>query len=295
MTAYDEFRKDGRFGPDGLRLLYDLMREELRRFPALHPDVASGTQIDDFVQDFFISKGQALTLALTTQCQDDAAIGRYTRKSIRNWLIERARQTSIGRLRRSIETLLTSSADYEQTTTKLFWRLTGTDGPPFSGDPSPLVAAGRVHSHGSVEGRMPVVVRAIFDATAGCALEVAQLTGIVAQLSRSALDPMLVHLDDEDAPEIPDPSLGPADLLVQTDDELDAAVRAVEIAGHLSTQERRLVGLLDDPAAVQVLLQCGRSVAYERIRRLKALLVQLAGTDDHGKAVVAEIIALCRA
>ena len=270
------------------------MREELRRFPALGSDALSGAQVDDFVQDFFVGKGQALTIALTTQCQDDAAIGRYTRKSIRNWLIERARQTSIGRLRRSIETLLSASGDYEQTLAKTFWRLTGTGGPPFAGDIASLVAAGRAQSRGSVEGRIPAVVRAIFEAADGCALEVAQLTGILAQLSRSALDPIQVSLDDERAAQIPDPAPGPLDLLVRADDELDAAVHAAEITGQLTTQERQLVGVLNDPAAAQVLLQCGRSVAYGRIRQLKELLVQLVGTDDHGRAVVAEIIRLCR-
>lgn len=295
MTAYDEFSQHGQFGRDGLRLLQRLMREEIRRFPALQPDAGIGRQLDDLVQEFFLAQGQALTLALTTQCHDEEAIGRYVRKSVRNWLIGQARQTTIGRLRRAVETALSSSPDYEQTSAKHFWRMTGTDGPPFSGDPAPLVAAGRGPSRGSVEGRIPAVVRAIFTAAGGCSLEVARLTGIVAQLSRAALDPVQVSLDEEDAAEVPDPSSGPADLLVRADDEMDAATRAAEIVGALTAQERQLVGLLDDPTAAQALLQVGRSVAYQRTRMLKALLVQLAGTDDHGRAVMSEIVELCRA
>ena len=199
------------------------------------------------------------------------------------------------RLRRAIETALSSSPDCEQTSAKLFWRVTGTDGPPFSGDPAPLVAAGRGPSRGSVEGRIPTVLRAIFIAADGCALEVAQLTGIVAQLSRAALGPVQVSLDEQDAAEIPDPSSGPADLLVQADDEINAAVWAAEIVGCLTRQERQLVGLLNDPTGAQALLQVGRSVAYQRIHTLKVLLVQLAGTDVHGRAVMAEVIELCGA
>ena len=84
-----------------------LIREEARRFPVLAP--RGGWQpadLDDLLGDFIVERIKKVTANLLTLAVDDASMGRLLRKSIRHWLIDRARRTPLGALRRMLNDLM---------------------------------------------------------------------------------------------------------------------------------------------------------------------------------------------
>jgi hypothetical protein len=61
----------------------------------------------------------------------------------------------------------------------------------------------------------------------------------------------------------------------------------------LAPWERQIVPHLDNPLAIQTVLGCGRSQAYQDARRLKQKLTQLVGDSDSLRVVGLEVIRLC--
>lgn len=94
MSAFGELRRDGQFGPAGLALLGALMEQEARRLPVLGRTHWPLTRVEDLTQSFFVERGMALTTNLVAAgVTDDVALGKYVRRSVRNWLTDQARKT----------------------------------------------------------------------------------------------------------------------------------------------------------------------------------------------------------
>ncbi|TDP98152.1 hypothetical protein [Labedaea rhizosphaerae] len=310
ITAFAELQRLGHFGPEALRLVQGLMSEEMRRFPAIEP--AAGWQradVEDLVQDFLEQRFAALTTMLLTTARNDESMGRLLRRSIRNWLIDRARKTGTGRVRQLLERVLGESTEFEQVPPGQpgagQWRLARTSSEPWSGDHRELIRAAdavrdiRIGPWSSTTRRAPVaardsliaVARAVLSA-AGGSVEIAQLTHVFLMRFPVALDWAVVPLDAGETERHADVRT-PEEQSIAECDEIDSAGGAAEIAGMLTPQERALVPHLDDVEAAQRVLSCRRSSAYHQMKRLREKLTQLAGVGDDRHAVILEVIRLC--
>lgn len=283
------------------------MREEVRRFPALAHDKLP---LEDVVQDFLVERLKAVTVTLAAQAGNDASFARLLRRTIRNWLVDKARQTDIGHLRRSIEKVLAEVDLFEQVPVGQpgagRWRLTGTTGDPWSYDPSVLVAAAwavpgvKVPKWSSETRRPPVtdrpsmtcVLRAVLD-TADGSLELGQIVDVFLRRFGGVLDPVVIPMDAPSDSALADTNPTAEDYVVTADAELDAAAKAAAISGALSPTERALVPYLANPSAIQYFLEVGRSQAYQHATNLKKRIVELAGEGADAEQVVLELIRLC--
>ncbi|MFD4537905.1 hypothetical protein ACFWNL_33965 [Kitasatospora sp. NPDC058397] len=310
ISEFEELHHLGHLGYGGLELVYRLVREEARRFPVLAP--ASGWQVadwEDLLGDFLADRVKALNADLLSRATDDASMGRILRRSIRNWLIDRARQTGLGALRRRLEAVLSSEPNFEQVSEgesgAKRWRLAGSGWNPWSGATGDLTTAShavqtvKIPKWSSTTRRAPIadktslvaLVTAVLSAAAG-SMEIAQLVAVFAARFPTVLDPVIVTTGDEFEGIHRDGAPTPEEVVVAAEAELDTAVTAVEIVGTLSPEERLLVPIADQQARVQELLGCGRSQASLKVKRLREKLRQLVGEHDvHGVGL--EVIRLC--
>lgn len=138
---------------------------------------------------------------------------------------------------------------------------------------------------------LTAVAHAVLTAADG-SLEIAQLAHVFIRRFPVVLDYVVEPCDLDPDSVISD---GPTveDLVVAVVTESDTAASAAEIVGMLTEKEQGILPHLEDARAVQDVLGCGRSSAYLEVTRLRAKLVQLAGDDENGRAVMMEVIHLC--
>jgi hypothetical protein len=293
-----------------MKLIHHLVSEESRRFPVLMPgEQWQPADMEDVLGGFLADRVQAVTAMLLTQAGDEASMGRLLRRSIKHWLIDQARKTSAGALRRTVEKVLASTDAFEKVPSgeagEGRWRLAGTQVPPWAGRIQDLAEAARVVPYVKIpqwsgtSRRSPVtdrasivaVAHAVLEAAAG-SMEIAQLVALFLARFPAVVDPPLVLLEDHHDV-VRAAELTPEEQLIAAEDELAAGVRAAEVAGMLSAAERQLVSHLADMSAIQEVLGCGRSQAYQHARRLKDKLAQLVGESEDVRAVGLEVIRLC--
>ena len=138
------------------------------------------------------------------------------------------------------------------------------------------------------------VLRAITQAAGYQSLELLQFVAVIMRRFPATLDPesgggevgsdQLVSMD-------PTPETVVVDLKV----EVAAAASALDVYIQLRRSERRLLAMIDDVDAVRAELGCGRSTAYNRIAKVKALVLELTGCSDDPEHVVREVLKLCAA
>ncbi|WP_143169045.1 hypothetical protein [Rhodococcus koreensis] len=297
----------GCLGQQGLALTEKLISEEIRKFPALEQ---RQLELDDVIQDFLVDRIKPLTIMLMAQASNEDSFGRLLRRSIRNWLIDRARATGIGALRRSIEKVLSEESEFEKVPAgdegAGRWRLVGEESTPWAGDLSVLVTAAwqvpdvRVPKWSSSSRRPPIadrasmvaIARAVLSTAAG-SLETAQVVAVFARRFAAALDPIEMPLSETESDEIRSAEPAPEDLVVALDSEVDAASAAAEIFARLSESERAILPVLANSSEVQKRLGLGRSQSAHVAARLKAKIRDLAGTGPEAEQVTLEVIWLC--
>lgn len=76
---------------------------------------------DDLVGNFVVDRIEPVTAMLLAQAVDDDSMGRLLRISIKRWLIDQARQTAVGALRRRLEELLSAVEAFEQVPGREAW------------------------------------------------------------------------------------------------------------------------------------------------------------------------------
>ncbi|MET9030953.1 hypothetical protein ABZW96_35915 [Nocardia sp. NPDC004168] len=284
-----------------------LVKDEQSRFPAL-----KGASAPELTQSFFAERLQQVTVMLVTTATSDASVGKLLRRSIRNWLTDKARATGTGPLRRSIEKVLSEDDLFERVPAGEVgagrWRISGSGGWPWSGEPAVLVDTAwkvpgvRVPKWSSESRRPPVtdrssmvsILRAVLEA-AGGSLETAQFVYVLSQRFAAALDPIEVPLADEaGAAELAASEPTGEDLVIAAETELEVGFAAAQIVGRLSGEERAIVSNLNDIGAVQERLSRGRSQVYQLISRTKQKIRDLAGTGPEAEQVALEVIRLCR-
>ncbi len=253
-----ELHRLGYLHERGVALVSRIVREESKRFRALeHLDP------EDLCQDFFVARIAALTAMLLAQATSDESFGKLVRRTVRNWMIDQARATGTGPLRRSIEKVLSETALFES---------------------------------------VPVaILEAVLQAAAG-SLETAQLVHVFAQRFAAAMDPIEVPLPeheheddgevDRDA-DLPSEAPGPEEIVIAEEVAAETAEAAAQIVERLSVDERAILCVIDDPAEVMRRLGRGRSQSAEFARRLKVKIRELAGTGTDRDENLLAAIALC--
>lgn len=280
-----------------------------------------GRDPEDMVQEFMADRIKPLTAMLLAQATDDDSFGRLVRRSVLNWMIDQARKTGVGALRRTIETLLAQSPEFEKVPPGHEgagrWRIADSGSAPWGGDLGRLIVVAwavpnvRVPKSSGRSRRPPVADRASLVAIAlavlsdaGGSLEIGQFVYVFSKRFAAALDPVVVSLEDlgfhdDDLDEddvgidIPSESDGPEELVIAESVAEDVATAAKEIVERLSDSERALLPVLDDAAAVRARLGLGKSQSALITRALKCKIRDLAGTGDERHDIVREVIASC--
>ncbi|MBB3606624.1 hypothetical protein FHT40_006315 [Mycolicibacterium sp. BK556] len=306
ISAFDELQHAGHFGRECLALVEKLLREELRKFLAL-----ASLEFEDVMQHFLVDRIKPLTASLLSQATGDDSLAKLVRMSIRNWLIDRARETGTGHIRRTVEKVLSAATDFECVADGEGgagrWRLAGNGAQPWSGSVGDLTAAAwsvrdvRIPKWSSTTRRAPLadreslvaIIRSVL-ASAGGSVEIAHLVAVFANRFAAALDPCFVSIDDDDDPiDVESAALDPEESLIADEVALDIATAAAQIAGRLTEIERGIVPILHDSSAIRLKLGKGRTQCAAFAARLKAKIRELAGTTDDAQAIVREVVALC--
>jgi hypothetical protein len=306
VSAHEELRRRGCFGPRCLALLTHLMRREARRLPVLRPSGGwSEHDFDDLVQEFFEAKGEAVTKMLYAQAGDDEQLGALLCRSVKYWLIDWARSTTdSGALRHRLDKLLPKLSQFARVPDGQpgagRWALADGSGGVFAGDVEDLARAGRAvpvrpGAWSSDDRRAPVTDKAslirllerIFD-KAGGSLELGQIVYAVQGSfhARFAGEVVFDHSAE------PSGRLAAAFDAAETTEprqtkESEARIELVarRLLDSLGDDGVRILDVLDDPAQIGARLGVGRAQAYAKRRAATAVMAGLIG-DDPGRAAI---------
>jgi hypothetical protein len=304
--ACEEVQTLGRLDEACVELLCALMAEETRRFTVLRPPGGwDRDELEGLVSEFFIKKGLRLTADLVTIGVTPEMVGKVMRRWIRNFLIDRARGTPLGRIRRKLEEdMLGQYPEFVQVPSGEEgagrWYLAGQLSYPHGGDFTPLIEAAyavpgvkAVRWSGprrpplTSDASLRAIVAAVLTAADG-SLEVAQLVHVVAQRFPAAAEPEDVTIDDDTFDRV---------ARMGSDDpgfvfEIEESIRAV--LDQLSPSQRAVVPCLDrDVNVVMEVLNVGRSRAYEAVKHVKGLLDRLLPDDETRGVVYAAVVERC--
>lgn len=309
VTALAELRA-GEFGNCCILLLEKLMEEELRR-GGHYGYSGSKDELSDYVNGFYAKKAGAVTVTLMAQATDDASVGKYLRRSVRNWLIEESRRHGSGPLARRVGELLSGSDEFDKVPVRTEgagrWRLAGTSGPPWGGAVSELVSAAhtvrevRTPSWTSDTRRAPIadrddllaVLRAVLE-RAGGPVELTVLVQVMHQRFPAAVDVEPDRLDSEEGARVrdavPSSEPDPEETLLAAEHDAAVAELADRIDSRLEEWERAVLAARGDSGVLAVRLECGRTKAYGYVNSAYRHLQELAAEEPLGREAVSELI-----
>jgi hypothetical protein len=304
--ACEEVQALGHLDEACVKLLVALMWEETRRFTVLCPPGGwDRDAVEDLANEFFVEKVEKLTADLVTIGVTPQVVGKVMRRWIRNFLIDRARGTPLGGIRRKLEEdMLGQYPEFLQVLAGEEgagrWYLAGQPSYPYGGDFAPLIEAAyavpgvkAVRWSGprrpplTSDASLRAIVAAVLTA-AGGSLEVAQLVHIVAQRFPAAAEPEDTTIGDDTLDRV---------TRVGKDDpgfalEIGESIR--EVYDQLSPSQRALVPYLEcDIKVVMEVLNVGRSRAYEAVKQVRDLLDRLLPDDDTRDVVGAAVAGMC--
>ncbi|MGO4299353.1 hypothetical protein [Leifsonia sp. RAF41] len=294
----DEARSLGTLGLAALEMMRGVFTTQLRRFPTLRDTET----IDDFVNSFFEEKGAGYVNVIAT-LPDDRAARQTTVKWAERWLIDRARKQPWGALRNRLEKRLERDGQFKPSSAAHYWYLAGDQ------DIDRLVTGSELDAiaaqievevfpqsgGGPVRlgrpGQLEEMLRALL--TAAGRLHISELTRICADRFPSLLetgDAILSTTDtDWDAIEDTTPAL---DTFAVTDSKARNERIAKELLPRLTESERTAIRLGGEATAIAKELGIGRTSAYNMVQRLRARLIELAGSSDRSPEVLAALVRL---
>ena len=311
-TAFEELTGDGQIGPATLALLHDL-GAQVTRTESFPPPPGyktwSDPAVDELVADMLSQPGEgaAFVVSCLARADDQPSLERLLLKSIRNYLIDDAKKTERGKLRRRLEGLLDSDARFVRVSGAeagiVCWTLRESARSLWQGDVTQLEEAtwqvrGVAIRQWNTAGPTPqgtkhalvTVAEAVLAHAGGCVRE-EDLARVVQQ--RFVL---LAKHDDEALP-APD---GAGDIATATQDDppwlLDASEdRAQELYASLRPIERRTVPLLggtnvDIAATLGVGRRRSKAIAESLTEKLRIATINDEDRDD----VLATLLRLCQ-
>lgn len=284
-TAREELA-GGQAGPTTVALLVRLTCQvgRLRTFPPPPGYVAwTVDAATEWISSLYAARGPAFVLACFVQSTDDASLERLLLTTITNALIDEAKRTDVGKMRRRLGTLLTADPRFEAAPNayagESAWRHISVPDQAWDGGLDELggllhIAAVAPIVELNSAGRTPRAVRESITDASATALQHAD-AAIRAQLLARALlhrfeltDPQVVAL------------LADHDELEDSGGSFDVEVDAEELFRQLDTRSRLVVVLLGDPDAIAAELgDDAAEVTDEVIFLLSARLGRAVGRD----------------
>lgn len=288
MNAYDELCALGEVGTASMELVRRVVGSVAQKFPVLKPPGGwTHDPLDDLTQQFLAAKHKKIPEALAT-VDDLESLTRYLRKMVQRFLVDEARRTPRGKVRRKVEELLRQDDAYRQAGG--LWQRLDQDG-VYGGDLEALIRA-------AFEVRVPVkawsgdrdaplapdadldrVLGAVFVA-AGGRISLADLEHVLVKRFGYAVRLADVDLDEE----VHAPAVSFAD---RPDVTAEAEEYAGEIWDMLSPVERRLLPVLDDsPGARMDAIGKAKSQTSVLTEQLKTRLREVLPRGEEGLPIL---------
>ncbi|HEV2345819.1 MAG TPA: hypothetical protein VGS97_17095 [Actinocrinis sp.] len=306
--AYDELRATGGVGESTLALIRDLAGQVTRTSSFPPPegyDAWSPEAVDDLLAELFAAKGSGFVLTCFLEATDDGSLERLLLRTIRNFLIDEAKKTERGKLRRRLEGLLEDDPRFacvpEGQPGAGGWCLAGQSNAPWQGDSAQLdlaaaavrgVAISRWNTAGPtprpVKQALLRVAEGVLRA-AGGSVSMAVLTRVV-EARIALIAPLLVG-------GVADDQAGMDLLEAQTDPpgfEMIVRETAQEIYRVLDARERALLPHLGAPLDDQMqVLELGRAQTRLVADRLAEKIRLMTTADEDRDDIVLELLRLC--
>jgi hypothetical protein len=297
VGAYAEVERTGTCGPETLALLRRLGAQvvAMNSFPPPeghhHWDPEA---VDDLLADMFARSGRPFLLGCFLKATDDASLERLLLASIRNHLIDQAKMTNRGKLRRRLDTLLSKDARFVRASVGggAGWAVRGNGGSHWQGDVEDLdraaagvrgVAVWRWNESGPTPretvAALVTVAHAVL-AVAGGAVRDEDLARVVERRFALIAPPVTTTLSGDD------PWAGPAAPAEDRPDSLTVAeAQAEELWACLSASERALVPHLGEPPEqLAAVLEAGpktaRAVTAALAEKLRAAVLDAESVED---------------
>ena len=308
MSAYEELESTGIVGDQTIALLRRLGAQYTRSHSFPPPeghDRWTDEAVDDLLGELFAEKGPAFVLACLVGASDDASLERLLLAVIGNHLIDQAKKTERGKLRRRLDGLLTGDPRFTRVTAAQAgiagWTLTGRATTVTARSPADLQEAacsvrGVSITRWNTAGPTPAGTQHALVTVAEAVLEVAE--GVVRDedLAR-AIQARFVLISP---PKFTELKAGEQrdEPVAHPDDEPQALVevndRAEDLWQGLSQTERTLLPHLGNPTAnLATLAGTGPEQAQAIADSLREKL-RLATIDDaQQEDVVLELLRLC--
>lgn len=284
-TAYEELTS-GTAGSATVALLIRLTRQvgNVKTFPPPFGYAAwTETAAEEWVSALFAARGPEFLLTCFVKATDDASLERLLLTTITNALIDEAKKTDVGKMRRRLGTLLSADPRFAAAPLayagEAAWRHANVDDRAWDGGIDELVALLHVATAAPVidlnhGGRTPRSVRESITDASATALQQADAAVRAQLLARGILlrfeltDPQVVAL------------LADHDELADDVGSFDVEVDAEELFQSLDDRGRRVVVLLGDNDAIAAELGADAAeVTDEVIFLLGARLGRSAGRD----------------
>jgi hypothetical protein len=307
VGAYDELVELGVPGEVTLDMLRKVTHGVVRSnsFPPPTSDGWTDEAVDDLILRKFGKEKKNDTnfvLGCFLKATDEVSLGNLLARSMQNFLIDEAKGTERGKLRRRLERLLDEDARFERGTAPSSWALAGSGGAVWQGDVDDLAKAAFTvrgvditlanwNESGptpkSTQHALLTVAEAVLRHAAG-AVRAEDLARVTQQRfpALRALDPQFVSLD-----EVP-PGMGvseDADLLA-----VDIHMTAKAIWQTLSPDERALVPHASKkPTEIAGVLGLPRGQAKAAKEALLERLRVATQDDVQYGEVIAALFALC--
>lgn len=300
MTAWDELRRDGVFGTEATIELYRSVRSVARA--GNFPPPAGHTSwdldaIEETAHDIFAdARGPQRLVELAVKAHDDGSFRRLLDQVVRNFLRDRGRATTKGRLIRRLREVLDGDQRFAVVPAgrpgagRNIELADGTTPGTWNGRLSDLVSAAyKVTDVAIVRWRMdarresPVTdapsLTAVCEAVlraAGASLSVADLADVVAARFAVSPTPVITPVDDVD-PWLPGTN---AVDLAQSEAEIIAG--AQRLISQLTPRERLVLAHLDEPVRRMAdHTGLGKSATAEVAARVREIVICVLGSEEH--------------
>lgn len=304
VGAYEELAGSGRLGDLSLELLRRVGRQvcRTRGFPPPEGyERWTDEAVDEFLHEMFAKKGEKFVLDCFLKAVDDVSLEKLFYTSIRRFLIDQAKGTERGKLRRRFAGRLAADSKYRKVKdASPRWALAAhPTGAVWQGDLDDLVrAAWEVrgvwitawNSSGptpkATEHALMTVLEAVLEAAGGAVRE---------EDLAKALEARFDQLGTPESTAIHNGDGSLNDLVVDKNEGADPVgveVVAAEIWAEMSPEERRLLSRLEDgPEEVAADLGVGVHEARAIMEALREKLrLALTGDEDELHAVSAALL-----
>ncbi|MEV4511604.1 hypothetical protein AB0K00_21835 [Dactylosporangium sp. NPDC049525] len=300
MTAWEELQRDGVFGTEATVELYRCVRAVARASNFPPPDGHPSWTLDaiqETAHDVFAdARGPQRLVELAVKAHDDGSFRRLLEQVVRNFLRDRARATTKGRLIRRLREVLNDDPRFavvpagQPGAGQNIELADGTTPGVWNGRLNDLVtAAYKVTEVSIVRWRadarrespvaeatsLAAVCEAVLRA-AGASLTIGDLADVIAARFAVSPTPVITPVDDVD------PWLPGVDTVDHAQTEAEVLAGAERLLAQLTPRERLVLAYLDEPVRrIADRTGLGKSAAAQIAARVREIAGHVLGAEAH--------------